>query len=34
MQTLSGIASEKSSTTVRPLPTDLITPFMEALKKR
>jgi regulator of protease activity HflC (stomatin/prohibitin superfamily) len=34
MQTLSGIASEKSSTIVFPLPMDLITPFMEALKKR
>lgn len=34
MQTLSGIASEKSSTIVFPLPMDLITPFVEALKKR
>jgi regulator of protease activity HflC (stomatin/prohibitin superfamily) len=34
LQTLSGIAGEKSSTIVFPLPMDLITPFMDALKKR
>ncbi len=34
LQTLSGIAGEKSSTIVFPLPMDLISPFLEALKKR
>ncbi len=33
LQTLSGIAGEKSNTIVFPLPMDLITPFLEALKK-
>jgi regulator of protease activity HflC (stomatin/prohibitin superfamily) len=34
LQTLSGIASEKNSTIVFPLPMDLITPFLEAVKKK
>ena len=34
LQTLSGIAGEKSNTIVFPLPMDLITPFLEALKKK
>jgi regulator of protease activity HflC (stomatin/prohibitin superfamily) len=33
LQTLSGIAGEKTNTIVFPLPMDLITPFLEALKK-
>jgi regulator of protease activity HflC (stomatin/prohibitin superfamily) len=33
LQTLSHIASEKTTTIVFPLPMDFITPFMEALKK-
>jgi len=33
LQTLSHIASEKTTTVVFPLPMDLISPFMEALKK-
>lgn len=34
LQTLSGIANERSSTIVFPLPMELITPFLEAAKKR
>jgi len=34
MQTLVSIAGEKSNTIVFPLPMDLITPFLEALKKK
>jgi len=34
LQTLSGIAGERSNTIVFPLPMDLITPFLEALKKK
>ncbi|MFL6624597.1 MAG: slipin family protein [Sulfurifustaceae bacterium] len=34
LQTLSGMASEKSSTIVFPLPMDVITPFLDALRKR
>ena len=34
LQTLSGIAGERTNTIVFPLPMDLITPFLEALKKR
>ncbi len=34
LQTLSGLASEKTSTVVFPLPMDLITPFLDALKKK
>ncbi len=34
MQTLVSIAGEKSNTIVFPLPMDLVTPFLEALKKR
>ncbi len=34
LQTLSGIAGEKSNTIVFPLPMDLITPFLDALKKK
>src|SRR3989344_4286233 len=34
LHTLSGIAGEKSNTIVFPLPMDLITPFLEALKKK
>src|SRR3989344_1385747 len=34
LQALSGIAGEKSNTIVFPLPMDLITPFLEALKKK
>ena len=33
MQTLSGMANEKSSTIVFPLPMDLITPFIDLIKK-
>ncbi|HEX9813206.1 MAG TPA: slipin family protein [Burkholderiales bacterium] len=33
LQTLSHIASEKTTTVVFPLPMDLISPFMEAMKK-
>ena len=34
LQTLSGIAGEKSNTIVFPLPMDLVTPFLEGLKKK
>ncbi len=34
MQTLVSIAGEKSNTIVFPLPIDLVTPFLEALKKK
>jgi len=34
LQTLSGIAGERSNTIVFPLPMDLISPFLEALKKK
>ena len=34
LQTLSGIAGEKSNTIVFPLPMDLVTPFLEAWKKK
>ena len=34
LQTLSGIANERSSTIVFPLPMDFITPFMEAFKRK
>lgn len=34
LQTLSGIAGERSNTIVFPLPMDLITPFLEVLKKK
>jgi regulator of protease activity HflC (stomatin/prohibitin superfamily) len=34
LQTLSGIAGEKTNTIVFPLPMDLITPFLEAMKKK
>jgi len=34
LQTLSGIAGERSNTIVFPLPMDLITPFLDALKKK
>jgi regulator of protease activity HflC (stomatin/prohibitin superfamily) len=34
LQTLSNIAGDKSSTIVFPVPMDLITPMLEALKKR
>jgi regulator of protease activity HflC (stomatin/prohibitin superfamily) len=34
LQTLAGMANERTSTIVFPLPMDLLTPFMEALKKR
>jgi regulator of protease activity HflC (stomatin/prohibitin superfamily) len=34
LQTLSNIASDKSSTIVFPVPMDLITPLLEAMKKR
>jgi regulator of protease activity HflC (stomatin/prohibitin superfamily) len=34
LQTLSHIASEKTTTVVFPLPMDIITPFLDALKKR
>ena len=34
LQTLSGIANERSSTIVFPLPMDFITPFMEAMKRK
>ena len=34
LQTLSGIAGEKSSTIVFPIPIDILTPLMEAIKKR
>ncbi len=34
LQTLSGLASEKTSTVVFPLPMDLITPFLELAKKK
>mgnify|MGYP000203297682 CR=1 FL=1 len=34
LQTLSGIASEKTSTIVFPLPMDLITPFLDIAKRR
>ncbi len=33
LQTLSGIAGEKSSTIVFPVPIDLLSPFMDAIKK-
>ena len=33
LQTLTGIAGEKTNTIVFPLPMDLITPFLDALKK-
>jgi len=33
LQTLSGIAGEKSSTIVFPVPMDLLSPFLDALKK-
>ncbi|MBI3898188.1 MAG: slipin family protein [Gammaproteobacteria bacterium] len=33
LQTLAGIANERTSTIVFPLPMDFITPFMESLKK-
>ncbi len=34
LQTLSGIASEKTNTIVFPLPMELVSPFLETLKKR
>ncbi len=34
LQTLSSIAGEKTNTIVFPLPMDLITPFLDALKKK
>ena len=34
MQTLVSIANEKTNTIVFPMPMDLVTPFLEALKKR
>jgi len=34
LQTLSGIANDKSNTIVFPLPMDLITPFLDYLKKK
>jgi len=34
LQTLSGIAGEKSNTIVFPLPMDLVSPFLEAMKKK
>ena len=34
LQTLTEIASEKNSTTIFPVPIDLITPFLEALQRR
>ncbi len=34
LQTLSGIAGEKSNTIVFPLPMDLVAPFLEAVKKK
>jgi hypothetical protein len=33
LQTLSHIASEKTTTVVFPLPMDIITPFLEMIKK-
>jgi regulator of protease activity HflC (stomatin/prohibitin superfamily) len=34
LQTLSGIANDRSNTIVFPLPMDLITPFLDFLKKK
>jgi regulator of protease activity HflC (stomatin/prohibitin superfamily) len=34
LQTLSGIANDRSNTIVFPLPMDLITPFLEMMKKK
>ena len=34
LQTLSNIAGDKSSTIVFPVPMDLITPLLEAMKKK
>jgi len=34
LQTLAEIASEKNSTTVFPIPIDILTPFMKALEKK
>ncbi len=34
LQTLSGIAGERSNTIVFPLPMDLVTPFLDGLKKK
>ncbi len=34
LQTLSGIANDKSNTIVFPLPMDLVTPFLEMMKKK
>ncbi len=34
LQTLSGIANDKSNTIVFPLPMDLVTPFLELMKKK
>lgn len=34
LQTLSGIANERSSTIVFPLPMDFLAPFMEAMKRK
>jgi regulator of protease activity HflC (stomatin/prohibitin superfamily) len=34
LQTLSGMANDKSNTIVFPLPMDLITPFLDAVKRR
>jgi regulator of protease activity HflC (stomatin/prohibitin superfamily) len=34
LQTLSGIAGEKSNTIVFPLPMDLVSPFLDVLKKK
>ena len=33
LQTLSGMANERTSTIVFPLPMDFITPFLQAMKK-
>jgi hypothetical protein len=34
LQTLTEVASEKNSTTIFPVPIDLIAPFIEAYKKK
>jgi regulator of protease activity HflC (stomatin/prohibitin superfamily) len=33
LQTLVEVASEKSSTTIFPIPIDILTPFLQAMKK-
>ncbi|HSW51947.1 MAG TPA: hypothetical protein VLG93_01850, partial [Sulfuricaulis sp.] len=34
LQTLSGMANDRSNTIVFPLPMDLVTPFLEMMKKK